>query len=45
LKYDYSTAFAFLLIPALASLAMVIGARFQYPRPRDFDLGPPAIRE
>jgi MFS family permease len=43
LKYDYSTAFAFLLIPALASLAMVIGARFQYPRPRDFDLGPPAF--
>jgi MFS family permease len=43
LRYDYSAAFAVLLIPALASLAMVLGARLQYPRPRDFDLSPPAF--
>lgn len=43
LKYGYASAFAILLVPALVSLAVVFTARFQYPRPRDFDLAPPAL--
>jgi MFS family permease len=43
LQYGYTSAFAILLIPALISLAVVLTARFQFPRPRDFDLTPPAL--
>jgi MFS family permease len=42
--YGYASAFAMLLIPALISLALVLSARFQYPRPRDFDLSPPSLQ-
>lgn len=37
----YRTGFAILLIPALLSLSVLLAARFNYPRPRDFDLTPP----
>jgi predicted MFS family arabinose efflux permease len=43
LQYGYSAAFAVLLVPALLSLAMVLSASFQFPKPRDFDLAPPAL--
>lgn len=43
MKYGYASAFAILIVPALISLAVVFTARFQYPRPRDFDLVPPAL--
>jgi MFS family permease len=42
-QYGYSAAFAVLLVPALASLAMVVSARLQYPTPRDFELAPPPL--
>jgi MFS family permease len=41
--YGYSRAFAMLLVPALIAMGLVIGARFMFPRPRDFDLSPPAL--
>jgi MFS family permease len=43
LQYGYASAFAILLVPALASLAVVLTARRQFPRPRDFDLAPPVL--
>ena len=43
LQYGYQAAFAVLVVPALLSLAVVVTARFQFPRPRDFDLTPPAV--
>jgi predicted MFS family arabinose efflux permease len=42
LQYGYSDAFAILLVPAVISMVVIIGARFLFPRPRDFDLTPPA---
>lgn len=42
-QYGYASAFAILLAPALVSLAAVLTARRQFPRPRDFDLAPPAL--
>ncbi len=44
LQYGYSTAFAILLVPAVISLVLIVTARFQFPRPRDFDLAPPPLR-
>jgi predicted MFS family arabinose efflux permease len=44
LQHGYSAAFAVLLVPALASLTMVLSARLQYPRPRDFELTPPPLQ-
>jgi predicted MFS family arabinose efflux permease len=41
IEYGYPAAFAVLLSPALAPLAMVLSARSQYPTPRDFELTPP----
>jgi MFS family permease len=41
--YGYAFAFAVLLAPALVSLAVVATAQRQFPRPRDFDLAPPAL--
>lgn len=43
LHYGYASAFAILLAPALIALAVALTARRQYPRPRDFDLAPPAL--
>lgn len=43
MQYGYQWAFALLIIPALISLAMVLTARLQFPRPRDFDLTPPGL--
>jgi len=34
----YQSAFGLLLIPALLALAVLAAARFQYPRPRDFEV-------
>jgi MFS family permease len=42
-QYGYSDAFAILLVPAAISMALVIAARSLFPRPRDFDLSPPAL--
>src|SRR5216683_7742552 len=39
----YRTAFAWLLIPALLSMAVLLMARFLFPRPRDFELAPPPL--
>jgi predicted MFS family arabinose efflux permease len=43
LQYGYSNAFAVLLAPAIVSMALMFTARFLFPRPRDFDLTPPAL--
>ncbi len=40
---DYRTGFAVLVVPAVLSIAMLLLARFQFPRPHDFDLAPPAL--
>jgi len=42
----YRIAFAWLVIPALLSMAVLLAARFLFPRPRDFELAPaPLERE
>jgi len=43
LNYGYAAAFAALLVPAVICLGVVLSARVQFPRPRDFGLAPPAI--
>ena len=40
---DYRTGFAVLVVPALLSIATLLLARLQFPRPSDFDLAPPAL--
>lgn len=45
LQHGYTTAFAILLVPAIISMAVVLTARFLFPRPRDFDLSPPALHD
>jgi MFS family permease len=40
---DYRAGFAVLAIPAVLSIAMLVVARIQFPRPHDFDLAPPAL--
>jgi MFS family permease len=42
-KFGYSDAFAILLVPAFIAMAIVVTARYMFPRPRDFDLTPPAL--
>ena len=37
----YQTAFAWLVVPALLSMAVLLAARFLFPRPHDFELTPP----
>jgi len=37
----YRTAFAWLVVPALLSIAVLLAARFLFPRPHDFELTPP----
>lgn len=39
----YERGFAVLIVPALLSLAVLAAARSRYPRPRDFELSPPAL--
>ena len=39
----YRTAFAWLLIPALLSMGILLAARFLFPRPHDFELAPPPL--
>src|SRR5438445_4431399 len=39
----YRTAFAWLIVPALLSMAVLLAARFLFPRPRDFELAPPPL--
>src|SRR5712691_8995104 len=39
----YQTAFAWLVIPALLSMAVLLAARFLFPRPHDFELTPPPL--
>lgn len=40
---DYRAGFAVLLVPALCAVVVLIAARLQFPRPRDFDLMPAAL--
>ena len=40
---SYQLAFAILLIPAVVAFAIVVSARFAYPRPQDLELAPPAL--
>jgi MFS family permease len=42
-QQGYRLGFAILLLPALASLGLVIAARSFFPRPRDFELAPPSL--
>jgi len=37
----YRMGFAVLAVPAVLALAVLVAARIEYPRPRDFDLTPP----
>jgi MFS family permease len=43
LRYGYTPAFAILVVPAAIAMMVLLGARFLFPRPRDFDLTPPAL--
>ena len=40
---NYRHAYALLLIPAGLALLVLLIARLQFPRPRDFDLSPPSL--
>lgn len=42
-QFGYASAFAILVIPAALSMTFVLTARALFPRPRDFDLTPPAL--
>jgi MFS family permease len=39
----YQAAFAWLLIPAVLSIAVLLAARYLFPRPHDFELAPPPL--
>jgi MFS family permease len=39
----YQATFGWLLIPALLSMAVLLAARYQFPRPHDFELAPPPL--
>ena len=39
----YQVGFGILVVPALCAMTVLIAARLQFPRPRDFDLAPPAL--
>jgi MFS family permease len=39
----YQAAFGWLLIPAVLSLAVLLAARYIFPRPHDFELAPPPL--
>ncbi|MDR7518266.1 MAG: MFS transporter [Armatimonadota bacterium] len=40
---SYRLGFAVLLVPALLALGILVAARLLYPRPRDLEVGPPAL--
>ncbi|MFB3778370.1 MAG: MFS transporter [Bryobacteraceae bacterium] len=42
-RSGFRGAFAILLIPALLALAVLLAARFLYPRPQDLEIRPPSI--
>jgi predicted MFS family arabinose efflux permease len=44
LRGDYRLAFAALLVPALATLALLAVARLTYPRPEDLEPNPPTLQ-
>ena len=39
----YQAAFGWLLIPAVLSIAVLLAARYLFPRPHDFELAPPPL--
>ena len=39
----YQAAFGWLLVPALLSMAVLLAARYLFPRPQHFELAPPAF--
>src|SRR5438105_11533445 len=39
----YQAAFAWLVIPAIMSMSVLLAARYLFPRPHDFELAPPAF--
>jgi len=39
----YQAAFGWLLIPAVLSMAVLLAARYLFPRPHDFELAPPPL--
>ena len=41
---SYNSAFAVLLVPALITVAVVLAARWLYPRPRDLETAPPDVQ-
>jgi MFS family permease len=41
---NYRTAFAMLLVPAIATLSLLVIARFLYPRPEDLEVSVPNIK-
>ena len=41
---DYHLAFAVLLVPAVVNLALVMLARWTYPRPQDLETTPPSVQ-
>ena len=41
--YGYREAFGILIVPAILSISVLLGARYLFPRPRDFDLAPEAL--
>ena len=45
LDYGYREAFGILVLPAILSMAVLLAARFLFPRPRDFDLAAPLEAE
>lgn len=38
--YGYREAFGILVVPAILSMAVLLAARYLFPRPKDFDLAP-----
>jgi MFS family permease len=44
LRGEYQIAFAVLLVPALATLSILLVARLTYPRPQEMEVTPPDVR-
>jgi MFS family permease len=44
LRGEYQIAFAVLLLPALATLSILLVARLTYPRPQEMEVTPPDVR-
>jgi MFS family permease len=42
-RHEYRTGFALLLVPALLSLTVLVGARLLYPNPRDLEVSVPHL--